>query len=152
MIDADERIAKVKSGSCKLRSYAKLPAAWETRQLEQFGDTLALTCNPASPTTGFKKVMEVCPAGFRMHFPCIEGDPDVVMACGKIPFHRICAGHDILRRMFECTTARPHKEGTNKQLYALEWSKDHPGESKPWNVIDWKMGTNVGVWGGICTW
>ena len=36
-------------------------------------------------------------------------------------------------------------------LYALEWNKDHPGEAKPWNIIDWVMGTNVGVWGGWCT-
>ena len=37
------------------------------------------------------------------------------------------------------------------QLVAQEWSNDHPGEPKPWNVIDWFMGTNVGVWGGWCT-
>ena len=36
-------------------------------------------------------------------------------------------------------------------LFALEWTKDHLGETKPWNVIDWEMGTNVGVWGGWCT-
>jgi hypothetical protein len=54
--------------------------------------------------------------------------------------------------MFECTKPSPYKEGTNQQLYALEWSIDHAGEKQPWNVIDWDMGTPVGVWGGWCTW
>eukprot|EP00966_Prymnesium_polylepis_P087456 2023623-Prymnesium_polylepis.3 len=68
-----------------------------------------------------------------------------------VPYHRLCAGHDMLRRMFECTAPAPHKPGTNMQLYATEWTLDHPGEAKPWNVINWQMGTNVGVWSGWCT-
>eukprot|EP00966_Prymnesium_polylepis_P175567 4063025-Prymnesium_polylepis.2 len=46
----------------------------------------------------------------------------------------------MLRRMFECTDPAPHKPGTNMQLYALEWSNDHPGIPKPWNVVDWHIG------------
>ena len=52
--------------------------------------------------------------------------------------------------MFECTDPAPPKPGTNQRLFALEWSQDHPGEPKPWNAIDWNMGTPVGVWGGWC--
>eukprot|EP00966_Prymnesium_polylepis_P324922 7380920-Prymnesium_polylepis.2 len=35
--------------------------------------------------------------------------------------------------------------------YALEWYADHPalGEPPP-TVINWEMGTKVGVWGGSC--
>lgn len=65
--------------------------------------------------------------------------------------HRLCNGHDVLRKMFECTDPKPHRPGTNKVLYALEWENDHPGEEKPWNVVNWDFGTPVGVWGGWCT-
>mmetsp|Transcript_56357 Transcript_56357/g.111874 ORF Transcript_56357/g.111874 Transcript_56357/m.111874 type:complete len:618 (-) Transcript_56357:1473-3326(-) len=173
MMDAEHRIAKVKSGDCKMRTHGKEPANWELRQLNQFGDTLPLSCNPASTTTGYTAVMGTCPAGTRIHFPCeaIANDPDHKFCTGEwfgtyvktkdmtekdkgnlTPFHRLCAGHDVLRRMFECVDPKPHKPGTNMKLYALEWTKDHQWEQKPWNVIDWTMGTNVGVWGGKCTW
>ena len=173
MVDAEHRIAKVKSGQCKMRTYGKPPSVWEQRQDAQFGDTLPLSCNPASPTTGYTTVMATCPAGTRMHFPCnaIAQDPDHKICTGEwfgtyvkavwmkpedqgdlTPFHRLCAGHDVLRRMFECTEVRPPKPGINEKYYALEWSKDHPGQHRPWNVIDWYMGTRVGVWGGTCTW
>ena len=162
MIDAEQRLAKVMSGDCKLR-YGKEPAEWEMYQYRQFGPTMQLSCNPASPVTGFTAVMGTCPEGFRMHFPCIPGDKDYAICTGEqfgmdvkkdgniVPYHRLCAGHDVLRRMFECTELSPWKEGTNMLLFAQEWSKDHPGEQKPWHVIDWVMGTNVGVWGGLCT-
>ena len=161
--DSEHRLAKVMAGDCKVTK-GKAPAAWETFQMEQFGPSLQLSCNPASPTTGFVPVMSTCPEAFRMNFPCIKGDPDYEICTGEwfgmdvkkdgniVPFHRLCGGHDVLRKLFECTTVAPHKKGTNKQLYALEWTKDHPGEEKPWNVVDWTMGTNVGVWGGWCTW
>ena len=38
-------------------------------QLNQFGPALQLSCNPASPTTGFTVVMGTCPEGFRMRTP-----------------------------------------------------------------------------------
>ena len=53
--------------------------------------------------------------------------------------------------MFECVDPKPHRLGTNKVLYALEWSLDHPEDEMPWNVVDWTMGTPIGVWGGTCT-
>ena len=161
MIDAEHRLEKVMSGDCK-RS-GGTPDEWELFQLHQFGPTLQLSCNPASTVTGFTVVMGGCPEAFRMHFPCILGDPDHAICTGEqfgmdvkkdgniVPYHRLCGGHDMLRRMFECTNPAPHKAGTNMQLVAQEWSNDHPGEPKPWNVIDWFMGTNVGVWGGWCT-
>lgn len=75
MIDAEHRLAKVMSSDCKT-TRNKAPAAWETWQMQQFGPTLQLSCDPASPTTGFTTVMGTCPAGFRFHFPCIEGAKD----------------------------------------------------------------------------
>ena len=56
MIDAEHRLAKVKSGDCKV-NFFKEPAAWERWQLEQFGPKLQLSCNPASPVTGFTVAM-----------------------------------------------------------------------------------------------
>lgn len=148
------------SGQCRLRGGE---AAWETYQKEQFGPPLQRTCNPASLTTGFTVAMKTCPEAFRMHFPCDKKAPDYAICTGElfgedvkkdghiVPFHRLCSGHDALRRMFECMDAPPRREGMNQQLYALEWSKDHPGEQMPWNVVDWSMGTSIGVWGGVCT-
>ena len=54
-------------------------------------------------------------------------------------------------RIFECVSPPPRRPGTNLVLYALEWSHDHPAMPRPHNVIDWTMGTPVGVWGGACT-
>jgi len=162
MIDAEQRLHKVMEGDCKLGK-GKEMAQWERFQLEQFGPPLQLSCNPASPDTGFAVAMKQCPEAFRMHFPCIPGDPDFEICTGEwfgtdvkkdgniVPFHHLCMGHDVLRRMFECVDPAPHKPGTNQQLFALEWSKDHWDLPKPWNVIDWDMGTPVGVWGGWCT-
>lgn len=162
IIDAEQRLAKVKSGECKAQTN-KQPADWELFQLQQFGPTLTLTCNPASPDTGFVPAMKTCPESFRMHFPCIEGDQDYEICTGAlfgadvkkdgniVPFHRLCAGHDVLRRMFECVDPAPHVPGQNKRLYALEWSNDHPGLPVPWNVVDWTMGVDIGAWGGSCT-
>jgi len=36
-------------------------------------------------------------------------------------------------------------------MFALEWEVDHPAEPMPHNVINWVMGTPIGVWGGSCT-
>jgi hypothetical protein len=163
MIDAEQRLAKVMSGDCK-RHPGATRADWELFQAKQFGPALQLSCNPASPDTGFTVAMKGCPEAFRFHFPCIEGSLDYNICTGEwfgmdvkkdgniVPFHKLCGGHDMLRRMFECTDPAPHKPGTNKQLYALEWSKDHAGEPQPWNAVDWDMGTPIGVWGGWCTW
>ena len=163
MSDAEHRLAKVMSGDCKLRSANSAPADWETYQMRQFGDTMQLSCNPASTQTGFTVAMGACPEAFRLHFPCIPGALDYRICSGEffgmdvkkdgviVPYHRLCGGHDMLRRVFECTNPGPFKQGTNMQLYALEWTADHGREPKPWNVIDWFMGTNVGVWGGWCT-
>ena len=163
MIDAEHRLAKVLAGTCKLKVRGRAPAAWEVWQMKQFGPSLQLSRNPASQTTGFVAAMGGCPEAFRMHFPCKEKDQDVKVCTGEwfgmdvkkdgniVPYHRLCGGHDVLRKIFECTDPAPFVEGTNMQLYALEWTKDHFGEPKPWNVIDWFMGTNVGVWGGWCT-
>ena len=41
----------------------------------RFGPSLQLTCDPASPVTGFTAAMAGCPAAFRIHFPCIKGPP-----------------------------------------------------------------------------
>jgi len=162
MIDAEHRLAKVMNDDCK-RTPGKAPAEWERYHQRQFGPTLQLSCNPASMQTGFTVAMAGCPEGFRMHFPCIPGDPDFEVCTGEwfgadvkkdgniVPYHRLCGGHDMLRRMFECVAPSPHVPGTNQVLYALEWSNDHPGEDKPWNVVDWDFGTPVGVWGGWCT-
>ena len=161
--DAEHRLGQVVSGDCKFTA-DRAPAQWETFQMQQFGPALQLSCDPASTLTGFTVVMGSCPEGFRMHFPCISGDSDYQICTGEmfgmdvkddgilVPFHRLCGGHDMLRRMFECTKPSPPKQGSNLILYALEWSKDHAGETKPWNVIDWTMGTNIGVWSGWCTW
>ena len=161
MIDAEHRIEKVMSGKCKT-THGKSPAAWELRHKQQFGPTLQLSCDPASTTTGFTVAMGGCPEAFRMHFPCIPGDPDYEVCTGDwfgedvkkdgviVPFHRLCGGHDVLRKMFECVKPAPHVEGTNKVLYALEWGGNHPGEPQPWNVVDFYMGLPIGVWGGYC--
>jgi hypothetical protein len=150
-------------GTCKLHS-GKVPAEWEIFQRDQFGPALQLSCNPASAVTGFVPAMKTCPEAFRMHYPCILGDADFQTCTGEwfgtdvkkdgniVPFHKLCMGHDTLRRTFECVDPAPHKPGTNQQLYALEWSVDHWDMEMPWNVVDWDMGTPVGVWGGFCTW
>jgi len=57
----------------------------------------------------------------------------------------------VLRRIFECVKPSPPVAGTNQVMFAQEWYADHPGEEMPWNVINWDMGTPVGVWGGHCT-
>lgn len=162
MIDAEHRLTKVMTGTCK-HDPDKEPAEWELFQWNQFGPALQLSCDPASPVTGFAVAMKGCAEAFRMHFPCQPGALDYQICTGElfgedvkkdgniVPFHKLCGGHDMLRRMFECKNPAPHKPGTNMQLYALEWSKDHPGLPKPWNAIDFTMGTPVGVWGGWCT-
>ena len=107
-----------------------------------------------------------------------------------VPYHLLCMGHDMLRKVFECTNPKPHRTGDNMQLFAVEWNRSrgsldppraamhqrppapmplrahvhaltslpfcgrrsaHPGERKPWNVIDFSMGVRIGVWGGKCT-
>ena len=75
-------MAKVMSGDCKLTP-GKAPAAWEVHQMRQFGDTLQLSCDPASATTGFTVAMGGCPEAFRMHFPCKEKDQDVKVCTGE---------------------------------------------------------------------
>ena len=160
--DSEKRLEKVMNGHCQ-PTRLKEPAAWEKWQMQQFGPSLQLSCDPANAFTGFVPAMGGCPEAFRIHFPCQQGSPDYEVCTGEwfgmdvkkdgkiVAFHRLCGGHDVLRKIFECVKPAPHKPGTNMQLYALEWSKDHPWEPKPWNVIDWTMGTNVGVWGGWCT-
>ena len=160
--DAEERLEKVMHGECKA-SPTKSPAAWEQRQLSQFGDTQHLSCNPASTVTGFTVANGQCPEAYRAHFPCDPNTLDYDFCTGKkngadvkkngviVPYHMLCMGHDMLRKVFECTNPKPHRPGTNKLLFADEWSLNHQGEPKPWNVVDFAMGTPVGVWGGACT-
>ncbi|KAL1528477.1 hypothetical protein AB1Y20_009820 [Prymnesium parvum] len=162
--DAEERLKKVTSEDCKVHA-GRSPAAWEWFQWQQYGANLQLTCNPASPDTGFAVAMTQCPESFKFHFPCIPGAPDEKICTGEwfgedvkkdgniVPFHRLCSGHDVLRRMFECTDPAPRRYGYNQQMYALEWSKYHPRKPRPWNVIDFKENeyTAIGVWGGDCT-
>jgi len=163
MSDAEHRLAKVKQGSCK-PIFGKEPADWELFQMKQFGQTLQLSCDPASPTTGFAAAIGGCAAAFRLHFPCKYGSPDYEICSGEwfgmvvkkeepvVPFHRLCGGHDVLRKIFSCADPKPHREGTNKVMYALEWERDqHDGKEQPWNIIKFFMGTKVGVWGGWCT-
>ena len=68
-----------------------------------------------------------------------------------VPYHLLCMSHAMLRSTFECISPRPQRPGTNLVAYASEWSMDHPDLPIPYNIIDWKMGTRVGVWGGTCT-
>ena len=148
---------------CKV-TLGKSPAEWEEKQFQEFGPTQQLSCNPASTTTGFPIAAGQCPLAFRAHFPCIDDRFDYEFCTGArggmdvkkdkviVPFHELCMGHDMFRRVFECVDPKPHQPGTNLVMYALEWKKDHPRMHMPYNVINWKMGTPVGVWGGDCTW
>jgi hypothetical protein len=81
MIDAEHRLAKVMSGDCKVHP-VRGASEWELHQWRQFGPPLQLSCNPASPTTGFAVAMKGCPEAFRMHFPCIRGAPDEKICTG----------------------------------------------------------------------
>lgn len=176
--DAEHRLHQVKTGECVV-PYGSEPAAWEEHQFDQYGQTLQLACNPASKTTGFTAAMGTCPEAFRMHFPCrsIVGDWDhrictgewfgteILKTCGPHdgdncvsqkpgegeirPYHRLCMGHDVLRKIFECPEPIPRRPGENQVLYAQEWPQNKG--PKPWNVINFYYGLRVGVWGGKCT-
>jgi len=80
-----------------------------------------------------------------------KGGMDVKKDGHIVPYHELCMGHDMFRRVFECLDPRPPRVGKNLVQYALEWYKDHPdlGEPPP-TVVNWEMGTPVGVWGGSC--
>ena len=51
--------------------------------------------------------------------------------------------------MQACMHARMHAYG-HACIHTHRYV-DHLGEEIPWNVINWDMGTPVGVWGGHCT-
>ena len=61
----------VAQGSCPLRptvdASSRQPVAWEQWQLEQYGQTQQLSCNPAKY---FTIAMTKCPQALRMNFPC----------------------------------------------------------------------------------
>jgi hypothetical protein len=150
MIDAEHRMAKVASATCK-RDASRTPDEWERNQLAQFGPTLQLSCNPASTETGFTVVMGTCPQGFRLHFPCDEGSPDYKICTGelfgmdvtgrRVAFHQLCGGHDVLRKMFECE--RPFGKRPTRQQLAKELDAGR-------NVALYDL-EYVGAWGGACT-
>ena len=165
--ETEVRLQQVIDGTCKPAITAdgsqKPPADWELRELQQFGPTQQLSCNPASLVTGFTVVTTTCPLAFRTHFPCDPNSLDYEFCTGArngadvkkdghiVAYHKLCMGHDTFRRMFECVDPKPRRPGTNLVLYAQEWTKDHPTDPIPYNVIDWTMGTPIGVWGGSCT-
>ena len=159
MNDAEERLAKVKTGECK-PDPDRPPAEWERRQLDQFGHTQQLSCNPASPVTGYPVAAQTCPGGFRAHFPCKPGTLDYGFCIGvwggtvlngeQYAFHELCISHAMLRQVFECMKPKPRRPG-NLVKYAIDWSETHPDLPLPYNVIDFKLGVPVGVWGGACT-
>eukprot|EP00966_Prymnesium_polylepis_P324923 7380920-Prymnesium_polylepis.3 len=115
------RLQAVRDGVCKPSGAP--PAPWEQRQLDQFGDTQQLSCNPASPTTGFTVANSQCPLAYRAHFPCHEDDLDYEFCTGAkggmdvkknghiVPYHELCLGHDMFRRC-----ARQRGRRTNARL------------------------------------
>ena len=52
-----------------------------------------------------------------------------------VPFHKLCNGHDVLRKVFSCTDPAPQAPGTNAVLFAMEWTNDHAGKKKPWSEL-----------------
>lgn len=161
MADAEERLRKLVAGSCNL-SVNEKASDWETQQLHQFGPQLQLSCNRLKSEIGFFAVISKCPLGLRMHFPCIPSELDFMICTGQlssadsaggqkiVPYHRVCSADRLLRTSFECGEPPPHREGTNKQLYAMEWSEEHPNQTIPWNVLDFGTKTPIGSWGGSC--
>ena len=125
------------------------PAAWELRQLQQFGQPMQRSCNPAKY---FVMANDQCPLAFKAHFPCVLGRHDYPFCTGdkggavvppekdkKTPYHRLCASHATVRDVFRCTENGPPpiKPDQNWVMYADE--------------TNWKMGDPIGVWGGYCT-
>ena len=205
--ETEHRLEDVRNGVCKPSGNG--PAPWEQRQLDQFGDTQQLSCNPASLTTGFTVANGQCPLAYRAHFPCVAGTLDFQFCTGEnggadvkkdgmcteptvmrralatprrrlrtfhrlsaafrvhslrqlarfhrplaghiVPYHELCMGHDLFRRVFECVDPKPPREGANLVQYALEWYKEHGNLGEPpATVVNWEMGTPIGVWGGTC--
>ena len=106
------RLQQVAAGECKPRRTGggarRAPAAWETRQLQQFGQTMQLSCNPAKyfviandqvqgsspdclagglkwalPTHALGPCVSAqCPLAFRAIFPCVPGTLDYAFCTG----------------------------------------------------------------------
>jgi len=132
------------------------PAAWEARQLQQFGQTMQRSCNPA---TYFVMANDLCPLAFKAHFPCVPKRKDYAFCTGvrggvvvekaeegeegeehiKTPYHFLCVSHATVREVFRCTEDGPPevRPDSNWVKYADE--------------TNWEMGDPVGVWGGDCT-
>ena len=153
--EAEGRLDLVRRGECSPGVTAEgdplPPAEWETRQLQQFGQTMQLSCNPAKY---FVIANDKCPIAYKAHWPCQQGtrdyefctgtrdgtlvppkEPDAPMPTIKTPFHLLCESHESIRSTFRCNHPRPAREGENRVDYSL----------------DWVMGTPIGVWGGSCT-
>ena len=85
--ETEGRLELVRSGQCVPRLVTEEPrvtaepAAWELRQLQQFGQTQQLSCNPAKY---FVQANDQCPLAFRAHFPCEFGTKDYDFCTGRL--------------------------------------------------------------------
>ena len=73
MKETENRLDQVRSGTCTAKHREAPPwgpadpAAWELRQLEQFGQSMQSSCNPAKY---FTQANDMCPFAYKAHFPC----------------------------------------------------------------------------------
>ena len=160
MKETEGRLALVKDGECAARD-GRAPAAWESKQLMQYGQTQQLSCNPAKY---FVQANDQCPLAYRAHYPCDEAKKDYVFCTSN--YHKMCASHEVLRDCFHCPTELPGHTwrviGPRDEGYdALrddnrEWMNSgpplHPEQGNEIRYgLDWEMGVPLGVWGGTCT-
>ena len=82
--ETESRLAQVQRGDCLPQHTPSgslaAPAAWEARQLIQFGQTQQLSCDPAKH---FVPANDQCPLAFRAHFPCDNNTKDYGFCSGK---------------------------------------------------------------------
>jgi len=150
------------------------PRAWEARQLQQRGQTMQLSCNPAKY---FVVANDQCPFAFKANFPCDPAQPDYDFCTGAAggavvypkvskvptPYHKLCGSHAMIRDTFKCTESTYHTE-FNPKGKAVKVANNvgvTPGAVTPhvdgqnWALYsdetNWEMGTPIGVWGGKCT-
>ncbi|KAL1499595.1 hypothetical protein AB1Y20_011794 [Prymnesium parvum] len=85
MKETEGRLELVRVEKCKVPHSASgkvaKPAAWELKQLSQFGQTMQLSCNPAKY---FVQANDQCPLAYRAHFPCEWGTKDYDFCTGRI--------------------------------------------------------------------
>ena len=77
--ETEMRLQSVSSGKCASNP-KQWAAAWELQQLDQFGQAMQPSCNPAKY---FVQANDMCPAAFRAHFPCQPGTHDYVFCTGR---------------------------------------------------------------------